>query len=113
MDDLGNLRKDNGSELFLATAQAALNNATALATTGCFPRHDSNDVKSDGIAAVVYDAVSEHCDDVALLGSRLGNQLRVNALNLEEQLRTVGHVINGGHQRELWICPRVEPQQTR
>ena len=94
MNDLGNLRKDNGSELVLATAQAALNSAAALATTGCFPRHDSNDVKSDGVAAVVYDAVSEHCDDVALLGSRLGNQLRVNALNLEEQLRTVGHVIN-------------------
>lgn len=84
-------RENDSTSLVLATAQAVLNSAAAFATAGGFPGHDCNNVEKDGVASVVDMAISDESSDMAVLCSRLGDQLRVNALDIEEQLRTVGH----------------------
>ena len=81
---------DNATTV-LAVADAVLESVPTVPAAGSCPREDDDDSKNDGFTPVVHQFVTDKSSRLTALGSRLGDQLRANALNVERQLSSRGY----------------------
>lgn len=76
----------------LAAADAVLESIPAVPTAGSCPRESDGDHKNDGFTPVVDRFATDESAHLMALVSRLGDQLRANALNMERQISSRGYV---------------------
>ncbi len=92
---LGDKSKLDDTVLVLATAQRILDAATKFASTRGLPVQHNNGIELEDITSLRSKIFGATSPKQLLLFSRICDELRKNALKIENELLTHGHTMNG------------------
>lgn len=79
--------------LVLATAQAVLDHVTAFPSAGALPIQLNDEIEVEWSSTIMDCPLGVCEDDIVRLRTRLGDELRERALQVEKELATVGYSI--------------------